>query len=297
MKYRVVLWGLGIIYNRLLNTVRAYENKGSIEVVGVTSKDIPPYKRIDGYRIITPKEVTLTSFDYIIIMNEGSFADIFSFITVELGISDDRVLSYRMFQIPKLDITKYILLKQEKITILTNNCWGGMVYQFLGFECISPLRNCFMLDEDYLRFLSSPKEYLDDKPICCGFEKDVHTGHTYPVLEINGVRIHCNHETDANHAIDEWERRKRRVNMNNLFVEMYTENKEIESAFEKLIQYNKRVCFVPWETECKHSLQLVLLPNQKDFYETVNLNGGNGGWRYDLVSLLLTGEIKSRVEE
>lgn len=80
-------------------------------------------------------------------------------------------------------------------------------------------------------------------------------------------------------------------------VEMYTENKHIADEFVSMGQYNKKICFVPYEAQCNDMIQLVLYPGQKEFYEVVNSNAsyGKNSNTYSLIDLML-GNNRLRVE-
>ena len=82
---------------------------------------------------------------------------------------------------------------------------------------------------------------------------------------------------------------------NNLFVEMYTENKEIANDFLKLNQYIKKICFVPFDNSSKELIQLKSYPGQKEFHEVVNSNAriGNNSLDYKIVDLL-NGKVINR---
>ena len=43
-------------------------------------------------------------------------------------------------------------------------------------------------------------------------EIDPHSRMKYPVLKLKNIFIHCNHSKTADAAIEDWERRKRKIN-------------------------------------------------------------------------------------
>jgi uncharacterized protein (DUF1919 family) len=54
-------------------------------------------------------------------------------------------------------------LKNTDFTIISNNCWGGMIYESYNLPKGSPTIGMFIMAEDYLRFLTHLKEYLSAK--------------------------------------------------------------------------------------------------------------------------------------
>ncbi len=295
---KVVLWGLGSFYNKFYNNIRYCESMRQFQVVAVTAKSLPVAKLLDGHYVVKPKELVGLDFQYIIILNEENYFDIANEAINEYGISKDKLISYKVFWIPNLDFKKYVCLKESNISIISNNCWGGIAYFRLGLECLSPFKNCFLLDSDYLKLIRYLPEYLASSLTFSHWENDIHSGQRYPVMVLGeDVHIHFNHVNDISEATSGWERRKNKLNCNNIFVEMYTEDSQTEEAFSKLTQYDKKICFVPWESQYHCSMKLRLYDGQKEFYQTVNRNAGVSGLEYDLVELLLYGKKILRYEE
>ena len=73
---RLILWGMGAIYNQMKNTVSWYELKGQISVIAVTAKAIPTYNSLDGYPIVPADKVKDLEFDYIVILSDKYFSSI-----------------------------------------------------------------------------------------------------------------------------------------------------------------------------------------------------------------------------
>lgn len=51
-------------------------------------------------------------------------------------------------------------LECEDFTIISNNCWGGMIYDSYGIRKMTPTVGMFFMASDYLEFLSHLDEYL-----------------------------------------------------------------------------------------------------------------------------------------
>ena len=64
MKYKIIVWGIGAIYNKHLNILKYYEHKNEIEIVGITATDIPKVRTIDGYQVVSLNELTFLKYDY-----------------------------------------------------------------------------------------------------------------------------------------------------------------------------------------------------------------------------------------
>lgn len=52
-------------------------------------------------------------------------------------------------------------LKFKDFTIISNNCWGGMVYESYNLPKESPTIGMFFVAEDYIDFLTDIKGYIN----------------------------------------------------------------------------------------------------------------------------------------
>lgn len=288
MKYKIVIWGVGAVYNKHVNLLKYYEVKNEIEVVAVTSNDISSKTRtIDGFNAIELNELGSLEYDYLLIMNDVFYKEIRE-MAIEMGVESERIIHYKVLEIPNLVFEQYIKLKESRISIISNNCWGGTVYHTLGLECISPFKNLFLEDDSYLRMLCNLEYYLHCVPSFGGWAIDIHSGKKYPILKLDDVLLHCNHDDDYEAAVQNWNRRLKKINKDNLFVEMYTEQRENAEKFIQLHEYTKKVCFVPFACNEKGLWHLELGSGQTGFWEAVLSNAANGknSLSYNLIDLL-----------
>lgn len=291
---KTVVWGMGEIYNRFYNALGYLEKLGLIEVVGVTSSDIR-LKRIDGYRYIDKHNLKKESFDALIIMSEKYFGEILDeAITQE--VPSDVILSYRMLTIPNLNVQQYLSLTKNRVSIISNNCWGGLMYKRLGLKCMSPFKNLYFLDKDYIKLLKNLDKYMQITPEPNGFDYDPVSHVKYPVLSLGDVNIQCNHFSNHTVAIDRWLNLRERLNYDNLFVEMYTVNEDIAMQFSD-IEYNRKICFVPFKTELHSCFTLLNGNNNSDFWECVNRTATMQNTEFDQLALIATGRVEKRYEE
>lgn len=287
-KYKILIYGLGEQYNRNLNIIKYFEITGQIQTVGVTAKHTPDAVRLDGYTVIKYDQMWKTEFDFVVVMSEIYFNEIVDDLT-GLGISRRRILSYRVLQIPGLDFERYITFKDSNISIISNNCWGGTICHALGIECKSPFKNLFVREADYLKLLGRLRYYMRCDITFLEYAFNTYLKRNYPVMLLDDIEVHCNHDTDPAEAAVNWNRRKIKINYDNLFIEMYTESRETMEAFLRIEGYKRKLCFVPFETDAENARQLTPYFGQKYFWETVNSNAGNGpnSIVYNSLNLLL----------
>lgn len=287
MRYKLVIWGIGAVYNKHVNLLKYYEFKNEIEIVAITSSNSPCVEKIDDYELIRPNELCHLDFDFILIMSDTAVTDIREIIK-KIGIKAEKILSYKVLEIPNLVFEQYVELKNSRVSIISNNCWGGIVYNILNMECLSPFKNLFLEDDSYLHMLNNLEYYLKCEPVAGGFATDVHSGKRYPTLKLDDVMVHCNHDDDYETAVENWKKRVKKLNWNNLFVEMYTSDRQIAERFIQLKRYQNKICFVPFASEEKELCHLELLSGQVELWEAVNSSAkqGKSGIAYNIIELL-----------
>ncbi|MFC5528947.1 DUF1919 domain-containing protein [Cohnella yongneupensis] len=243
--YKCIVWGVGLDYDLYLNAVKHQERLGNIEIVGVTSNQ-SIYSRVDGYRFIPKEELKSIDFDLLIIASLGSFNAIRQD-AIGRGIDARKLVSIKLFALPELDLDKYLAIKNGNLTIFSNNCWGGITYNRLGMEFLSPFINMFVNTADYLKIMSAPRHYLGCEPTLTKYLYESELKREYPVCRLDDTELYFNHYATLEDAVTKWNSRKAKINWDNLFVMMFTENFEDASRFIEL-PYENKVCFVPFET-------------------------------------------------
>ena len=105
-------------------------------------------------------------------------------------------------------------LRNTNPTIVASNCTGGFLYHWLGLEFRSPFINLYMTPDDFLTALENFDEFINT-PIV---ESDDNRWN-YPVgIGAFDTKIHFMHYKTFEDAIEAWERRKKRIDKNNMCV-------------------------------------------------------------------------------
>ncbi len=295
---RLILWGWGTIYNRLLDKLRYFCAVGEIEIVAITGTTVPPYDTLDGYPVVRPDEIPGLEYDYIMVISLKGEKQIIARALTIPGVRREQIFPHRAVEQPYFSFREYFRLKESGLTIISNHCWGGMASNTLGIMNRSPFKNLYLLEEEYLRVLADLEHYCREAvPVFSrwktGREKEERV---FPVLRLDDVDLYCNHVKSADEAIAQWMDRRGRMAWESLFVEFYTESREMEAAFAALEQYPRKVCFVPFEPAFPCSIQIPITGQSRYFYEAVlgSVDSNNLGFPFSLMRLLLGEEPVAR---
>lgn len=129
-------------------------------------------------------------------------------------------------------------LKSTNFTIISNNCWGGMIYESYNLPKESPTVGMFFIAKDYIEFLSDLKGYVNGKLTFISptksrwkdipqISEDKRFG-SYPVGVLsngkNSIEIFFLHYHSEQEVREKWERRVKRINWNKLLVKFNDQN-------------------------------------------------------------------------
>lgn len=204
-----------------------------------------------------------------------------------LGIDADKILLDRVVCVPFFTLEKYKKLRHSALSILSMNCWGGLVYHRFGMPFLSPMINMFTSDEDFLKFLRDPMKNAKAKLKLVKTEFNPALNINYPVFRIGDSQWNFNHYADKDLAIRKWNERCLRINWYNLLITMYTEKPEILAEFDKL-PFAKKVCFVPFETDLDSGFHVDT--KGRALWQVVIATANGGAAYYDIWDMLLYGK-------
>ncbi len=249
---RCVIWGAAEGYEHIINQVKFEEWKGNVQCVAVLSKSKARYiKKFDGYPLVCKEDLNGIAFDYLIIPQTKDYAEIKQE-ALALGIPDNKIISSKVFQIPCFDFKRYASLRENPVTILSDDCWGGKVYRELNLPFTSPLINIYWPRESFCEFIKDPLFYLG-KPLRMVRDGVPREG-TFPIGrlgdEARSVELHFVHSKSSQEAEEHWKRRAERINKDRLFVKFAFEasdprREEYLSVFGRLAC--PKICAYPGE--------------------------------------------------
>lgn len=151
-------------------------------------------------------------------------------------------------------------IKNKNFSVISNNCWAGKVYQYLDMPYLSPTAGLYFFAPDYIKFVSDLRRYLATELHFIEAEESKYyeiikerRQTDKPIGVLDDVEIIFLHYKTKEEAAEKWNRRKERVNFDNIIIKFSRMNlcsdKEI-NAFCDLPFKNKFV-FSTRKTDCR----------------------------------------------
>lgn len=150
-------------------------------------------------------------------------------------------------------------LNNTDFTIISNNCWGGVCYEYFGMKKLSPTVGLYFYSEEYIKFVTNLKKYLNedlkfiDPKESKYFEKLKEKNQLdIPIGLLGDVEIVFLHYSSREQAYEKWNRRIDRINWDNLIIKysnMNLSNSEHIRIFNDIhIPHSKKILFLNSKT-------------------------------------------------
>lgn len=190
-------------------------------------------------------------------------------------------------------------VRNRDFTIISNDCFGGMIYEELGFRYHSPTVGLFLVPEDYMRFLRRLRWHCE-QPLSFR-DKSQHEAintwreqiqREYPIGVLSeDVEVQFLHYASQAEAEAKWARRVQRIDWGNLLVKTCWHDEPRMAAW--LAEFDA----MPFPRK------LALVPNGRKYSSAVSLPRytTDGSWQhllahraFDLAEWLNTGTIRRK---
>lgn len=128
-------------------------------------------------------------------------------------------------------------LKNKDFSLICCNCNGGHICHDLGLRFNSPFVNLRLNAANFMLLLKNFDYYMN-----CDLKQFDSPSNSYPVGLLGDLIIHFVHYKTWDEVLEKWNRRKERINVDNLFIlfaDRYGCTKEIMEEFDNLPYANK----------------------------------------------------------
>lgn len=155
-------------------------------------------------------------------------------------------------------------LKNKNVTIISNNCWGGVFYRNNNLEYLSPTLGMFFISSEYIKFINNLKHYVDSTLTFIDLEESKYKDYLKKIQyssiigKIDDVEICFLHYKSKDEALEKWNRRKMRINYDNI---VYKFNDQNLCTYDDLKQFEKfnaknKICFTAKKYKEFNTIQL-----------------------------------------
>ena len=155
---------------------------------------------------------------------------------------------------------------KTNFTLISNNCWAGITYEYFGMPFISPTIGLYIFPKDYIKFISNLKHYMNIDLKFIDFNtskyreeivKANQEGSIIGILE--DVEIIFLHYKNEKEVLEKWNRRKSRIDYNHI---LYKFNDQNFCTEEDLINFHNlplknKICFTAKKYEFDEFIQIV----------------------------------------
>lgn len=139
---------------------------------------------------------------------------------------------------------------KDKITIISNNCWGGFIYQKYGLKYKSPTVGLYILGHDFVKLASDWEHYFAQTLNFINWEDSTYyyaikDTEPYPVARLDDIEIYFMHYSSEKDAAENWYKRVKRIDPEHMMFKLSQRegcSREDIETFMRLPLKNK-VCF------------------------------------------------------
>ena len=117
--------------------------------------------------------------------------------------------------------SRYSKLMIKNPTIISNNCYAGIIYEYLGCKYHSPTIGLLIYPKDYIKFCSKFDYYISQQMKFIKFEESHNKNEMIKrnqeksiIGKLDDIEICFLHYKTETEALEKWNRRCKRINKN-----------------------------------------------------------------------------------
>ena len=158
----------------------------------------------------------------------------------------------------------------KNYTLISNNCWGGLTYEYLGQEFKSPTIGLYFMSDEYLKFISNLKYYIAQNLKFIDTSKSRYYNYLKSIKQekviigvLDDVEIVFLHYKNAEEAYEKWNKRVKRIDFDNIIYKFNDQNLCTVENLEKFSKMNlkNKICFTAKKYNYDGFIQIVKYRN------------------------------------
>lgn len=170
---------------------------------------------------------------------------------------------------------KNIKLLNTDVSILSNCCIGGTMYNDLGLRFLSPTINLFFGHHGFIDFVNHIDEYKDAELINTGRFDIGENGIHGPICLLNKhglptIEIHFLHYASFEEARDKWIERYNRINKDKIFLVIEAKDEHEHGIIDEYVSLNyPKIIFTDLKSEPSKNIMHMKLYDRKNNEKSV----------------------------
>lgn len=161
------------------------------------------------------------------------------------------------------------LLKDKNFVIISDNCWGGSLYQWYKRPYNTPFAGVGVYGDCYIKLLTNFDYYMEQELTFINKSKYPERELNYPLALLDDIEIHFRHNKNEEEAKIKWDRRKKRMleetNKDNYYFKICT-------AWSATEEHIKKFHSLPFKNKLSYSLSKIEGLNTKDHIKIIEKN-------------------------
>ena len=168
------------------------------------------------------------------------------------------------------DMKRSLAIRNKNVTIISNNCWGGFMYQSCKLRYSSPFIGLYMYAPEYIALLRNLRYNLVQPLHFIKHEQSKYKDVVPPqyiigVLGNTDIEIVFMHYHLEEEALEKWNRRLKRIHWDDMIVKFSDTDfgctDELIEEFDKM-SFEHKVCFTA--KEHPNCSSVIYMPEYKD---------------------------------
>lgn len=160
---------------------------------------------------------------------------------------------------------RYKMLDNKNVTIISNNCFAGITYEYLDLPFFSPTIGLYFFAPEYIKFIYKIRDYIKLELVQIDINSSKYCDELYKLKQNNtiigklgDVEIVFLHYNSFYEAKKKWEKRCKRINFDNIMYKFNDQNLCTKKELKLFHNFNadNKICFTAKKFSYPEFIQL-----------------------------------------